>query len=281
MLDGGVQKVMSSDNFAICVIADEKYKWYVPLFLYSMWRFHPDIPVIVFRNYDDDDGEIEQATDSFTESGIYKYNVYDVRGDFKGKDHPYYTAAVRFCMFEKQLSIYDYVLWTDIDMIICDPGNDICRMHVDRISRDKTVCYENFVTQHDGESRLAGVHFIATPWWDATRKERESSLRALSEMRSISRTLDECNLYNIVRRSNLNLSPVSHGSRERWRHHGLHIGDWRYCILHGMKVIVPLPLHVNVLRKLMAEKASKDLIHYIAPNIKYMPEIVKQWSKHL
>jgi MoaA/NifB/PqqE/SkfB family radical SAM enzyme len=213
----------------ICAIVDEAMVEYVPVFLYTAYKAYPDIDVKVFMRCDKD-GVHKNLIDRYIGFGFYDACTVPVHNELtEYTDKINVTKAVRFIEFEKHLIEYDYVLFTDVDMLFVNDG-DIIRKHCEQIEKDKTEVYENWLTIHNGYKRLSGVHFITKAWWDKTRDARGAIATEIKSAGDAEWDTDERELMRIVESSGL---PVSPQEKRIWRHHAIHLGDVQYSIKNG------------------------------------------------
>lgn len=270
-------------RFCICAVSDEEYQWYIPLFLHSLVRFHPEIQPLVFITFPCGDKLKEMINFLVYENAWQQYlvDVSDIAKQY-GK-YQYSAAASRFVEYGDLLQNYEFVLCTDVDMLI-NESYDIVSRHLDKMKSDNTWYYENFLTVTGGKGyRLAGVHFVTQYWWDATYSERnryrEKLIRDYKEspMTPTYRTLDEEILYNVAKNSGLGIPPISKGE---WRHHGIHLGDWKYSIEKGFK---HNPSIENLTRiKLLYSDEIMDAVSCISrksKNYSYLKVVVNDWKR--
>lgn len=203
----------------VCIAAfyDEKMKSYVKMFEYCAKKAYPE----------------------------YDVKTFDISGMNKDK-----APAIRFLYYSSDcLEKYDYVLFTDIDILFMreDPG--FVEQHVDCMNKLGLRCYNNYVV----DNRMIGVHFITKDWWNATRSARQEELEILSNTPEISKTYDEEMLLRIVKKSGL---PTQNSQINLWSEHGIHLGKYR------KRFVDSLPSQQSVLFKsLMTDKVFSDILN--------------------
>jgi len=219
----------SGSRACITAVVDENMMHLVPLFLYTAFKSYPDIDVLVFTRC-----TITPSLKTIVDQ-VIGYGYFDSRVKVIDSEWSEYsnntniTKAIRFIELEKHLDMYEYVLFTDIDMLFVNDG-DIIKRHIEQVQKDKTEVYENWLTVHDGTRRLSGVHFITKKWWEKTKAARESIAQELKCNTVLGWDGDEKVLLSIVEKSSL---PVSPNEKRIWRHHAIHLGDIVYSILNG------------------------------------------------
>ncbi len=267
--------------FCVAVIADDTMRWYVPLFIYSAAMNCPDTRVIVFARYTDHE-RLREIVDSALGTGYYDSVVVDVTSDLIAyPEHPIATATLRFLVFEEQLSMYKYVLWTDIDMLLFSPH--LLKDHVgwlDHIwgeSSSEMALYENGCAIPDGSTlRLSGVHFIKQVWWNKTAEQRSDELKKLEKMVSFPRHYDENVLYNIVVNSGLAV-PEKSAVVPIQRHHGVHLGDWRYGTKESRAPVVTDEIEYQI-RRLMSDVHFETILRESASMVPAIRSIEALWQ---
>jgi hypothetical protein len=127
----------------------------------------------------------------------------------------YYAAVYRFL---KTIEGYDYVLITDIDMLLLAPRGGLLNYYL-RESQKTGGCYSNSSRSPKeklGRRRLTGVHFCKSGWFERTEAARAKYMSLLNAGK-LGRGFfdDETTLFRIVVESGLPLPPRL-GLRERW-----------------------------------------------------------------
>lgn len=194
------------------------YQWYIPLFIDRISKEYPeyDIRVLVVGDIDSD--------------------ILGIPGVFRADAEaypsgPYTTAALRFVYEDAVIRSYDYVLLTDVDMLIYREDPTIVDQHMRDLHKNGLRCYSNYVsTIHDSSPRLPGVHFVTKDWWDITRDSRTHYAEYLLKNGSPAWWFDEVMLYNIAKESGLK---IQNTALNLWCHHGIHIGDYRRSIIRN------------------------------------------------
>jgi hypothetical protein len=204
-------------RLCITTMVSGAYQWYIPLFAYRMRKAYPEYDFRVMIR-----GDIDPAITADIDCVRAYYADTPLDG--------YRTAALRFLIGESVLAEYDYVLFTDIDMMFMRETPNIVDQHMLDLRRSGLECYSNYVSSHidDGRPRLPGVHFITKDWWDRTRPVREKYLETISSPEtSVPWYYDEVMLADIVKQSGL---PIQDKNLNLWAHHGVHLGDYRRAI---------------------------------------------------
>jgi hypothetical protein len=198
-------------RLVITTVVDKNYFSYIPLFIYCVKKAYPEYDIKVFTR-----GKYES-------NGLDRdYIVEMVDTDYG--DSPYITAGLRFLQGDDILQDYEYVLITDIDVMIKHEEPDIIDHHIAFMIQHGLDCYSNSVRN----GRMSGVHFVTNNWWKKTKKAREDFLSAFKKMLENGavprKDDDEIMLANIVE-----LSGLHHTSELISNIHGLHLGKYRTC----------------------------------------------------
>lgn len=266
------------NEFCVATIADENFRWFVPLFIVAAAKNLPDLKILVFARYTGHD-RLREVVDGVLGPGYYDSVVVDVTADMVSyPEHYKATATLRFLEFERELSVFNYVLWTDVDMLLY--SGSILADHKKWMSMlwegiDSTLtCYENNPDIPDGSSRrLSGVHFITQRWWAMTAEQRLIEAEIMQKMNVLSRNYDENVLYNIVLNSGLAL-PTQKVVDTQKRHHGIHLGDWRYDCSKVLYVDAEIEQQI---RKLMSDDGFKNVFHEAAINNPQLKKVEDLW----
>jgi hypothetical protein len=262
----------------VFTLVDANYLWYIPLFVYSVRKSYPeyDVRVAVRNPVGEQDYKhvSSMCLPMFGNRGkIYRYQS-------NAPSTGYCTAALRFLDFENDLNGYDYVLIQDSDMLMFREDLSIVDQHMMHLVHDGTLCYENWITEwNENRPRMAGVHFVTKDWWRRTREVRENELAILTENWTTEYNYDEFLLGRIAQRSRLPLPPYGITSGAKlWRHHGVHIGDWRLNI--DRKFAVPPDVFTyNYIHKLLNDQAFMDIAKESAKHIPFIGTLVARWPQ--
>jgi MoaA/NifB/PqqE/SkfB family radical SAM enzyme len=215
-------RVPLENTMCIAAIADERYRMYVPLFLYCATKSYPEYDIKIFTTYHDHE-EVKKLVDRSVGYGVYDSCIVKSENvAARYSSTPAVSAAMRFVEFEDELSYYDNVLWTDIDMMLF-PDGDLIKKHRDQMKEDGTEYYESFMPLSQ-EQRVCAVIFLVKEWWGKTKQARGDASKWLSNSTSTDATIDEEMLFRIITQSGLTLPPRAF---RKHRHHGNHFGDWR------------------------------------------------------
>jgi len=190
----------------ICLftVVDEKYKWYIPLFITAAKKAYPDYDIRILATFDAEHEPLPEFCNPYV---IYECILH--------KD--FFAANYRFLYSDESLLKYDYVLITDIDIIIMPEKKPLHEFHIGRM---KNAYYENFC--HD-VCQCSGVHFVSHAWWNATEKCRDAWLLFISS-HDLEKDHDEYMLYHIIQESGL---PVPKPEINQDYIHGIHLGKFR------------------------------------------------------
>jgi hypothetical protein len=235
-----------SGSCCIATMVDKNYEPYAPLFAYCAKKAYPEYEVkVIVRNSDEHPSS------------------------------PYATAAMRFLSMEDELSVFDYVLIQDVDMLIFRESLSIVDQHMMHLTRDNTQCYENWITQwRDGNPRMPGVHFVTKEWWARTARARKDELQQLREMDEIPYDHDEFMLGRIVQKSSL---PLPSQTTKLWRHHGVHLGDWRLNMARPGFTPRPDANQMLFIQQALRDEAFLDIADQCAKRIPFVGEVIKSW----
>lgn len=251
-------------NLLIYTICDKEYEWYIPLFARSMALANPkqtfEISVV---------GNVNNAVLDLIDNDkatVFNYNGHDSK--------KYTTASLRFLLPPKQ-STFTHYLITDIDMMFMPENSTIIDQHCKHMEKDGTICFENWISQYiGGDPRMPGVHFVTQQWFEKTESIRKAELDKLVEHGANEYYYDEVMLGRIVRDSGLPLPPQV---AKLWRHHGIHLGDWRINMDrrgHNIPQNVFQKMHIQTLLK--DEKFMK-LSKTCSEHIPLINKIIKKW----
>jgi MoaA/NifB/PqqE/SkfB family radical SAM enzyme len=216
----------NSAELCIAAIVDENMADFIPLFLYTAFKSFPDYDIKVFGRFEDSD-VLRNMVDQHVGYGFYDSCVLQISHELTEYNNtPNVTRSIRFIEFQKYLEKYNYVLFTDIDMLFVNE-TDFVNRHTEQMKTDGTECYENWLTIHNGIERLSGVHFITKEWWSRTAEQRKLEGEKLKTQSSVDWDYDEKMLLRIVTESKLKVSPAE---KRIWRHHAIHLGDIEFAI---------------------------------------------------
>jgi hypothetical protein len=236
-----------SGTLAIMAVIDSNYEPFVPMFKYCIKKYV-----------------------SYADIKIAKISLPE---ELKGKRRV--SAAVRFLEEPEGIGAYDYVLITDIDIMFYSERMTITDQHMNSLEVDCTVAYENWLAETCGnESRLPGVQFVTKKWWEITREARRLEYENLSISDTGSRDYDEFMLGRIVRDSGL---PLPSAKPKLWRHHGVHIGDWRVCAERKAAAHYPVGDEISHIRTLLRDEEFMGLYAEATKAIPYLTKVLKMW----
>ena len=251
----------------IFTACDERYQWYIPMFIKSINMTMPSQAVSVLL-VGKKDNEMLYLCDKYCSN----YEIaYDQRESIPGQ---YGEAAYRFLIDPPTNKKFDYFLITDVDMLMYKERFSIVDIHMHHLKKDETECYENYISEvRAGCPRLPGIMFVTNDWWKKTEQARERELKTLLENGAHEYYYDEMMLGRIVQSSDLPLSTVR---VKLWRSHGVHLGDWRLNM--SRKMIV----QQNVYQKMHIEAMLKNeefmsIVSECSKRIDIMDKILKKW----
>jgi MoaA/NifB/PqqE/SkfB family radical SAM enzyme len=252
-------------NLLIYTICDKGYEWYIPLFARSMTLANPkqNVEISVVNGADD-------KVLSLVENDCIKVVPFD------GKSRPgsYTTASLRFLIPPKQRAFTHYLI-TDIDMMFMPENSTIIDQHCNHMEKNGTICYENWISEYiGGDPRMPGVHFVTQEWFERTDYVRANELNTLLKNGAKDYYYDEVMLGRIVRDSGLPLPPQV---AKLWRHHGIHLGDWRINMDrkgHKIPQNVFQKMHINTL---LHDHKFMELSKICSEHIPLINKIIKKW----
>ena len=262
-------------NLLIYTICDTVYQWYIPLFARSMMLSNPkqnvEISVI---------GELDNRILDLIDSdciNIHELTNIKVNDDINNGVYvtsSYATASLRFLLTPRS-KVYTHYLITDIDMLFMPEKSTILDQHCTHMEKDGTGCYENFISQYiGGDPRMPGVHFITEEWFEKTHHVRDIELNKLLKNGANDYYYDEVMLGRIVRDSGLKLPPQV---AKLWRHHGIHLGDWRINMDRKGKVIPQNVFQKMHIQTLLNDEKFMNLCTICSEHIPLIGKIIKKW----
>lgn len=251
-------------NLLIYTLCDKEYEWYIPLFARSMTLANPKQEVEINVIY----GANDKVLNLIENDNI---KVFEFNGGCFGK---YATASLRFLIPPKQRTFTHYLI-TDIDMMFMPENSTIIDQHCNHIEKDGTICYENWISQYiGGDPRMPGVHFVTQEWFEKTGNVRKYELDKLMQNGANDYYYDEVMLGRIVRDSGLPLPPQV---AKLWRHHGIHLGDWRINMDrkgHNIPQNVFQKMHIHTL---LNDEKFMELAKICSSHIPLIGKIIKKW----
>jgi hypothetical protein len=145
----------------------------------------------------------------------------------------YYSACYRLL---NEVSGYDHVYVTDVDMAIMAETPGLLDFHIGEMAREG-LPYSNSIRsagEPHGRYRVTGLHFVGRDWWEKTRASRRKYMgRLVHGSVGKGRFDDELILRHVILESGMELpskKPLSS------RHHGIHFGILRAYRKHPKKV---------------------------------------------
>lgn len=185
---------------------------------------------------------------------------------------PNVTRMMRF-LWEDGLSAFDYVLITDIDILLHREAETIQNQHGRSMTLRGTQCYDNYI---DAEAKaMLGVHFVTREWWARTRAARQTVLDGLLDA-NLDRRSDERALYRIVQASGLPMAPAD---PLPWNIHGLHLGAHRSAFT-GPNARPPSSFHrLDAIRALEADAVACRLYEEAARELPWLGLMRRWWQR--
>jgi hypothetical protein len=256
-------------GLCIMTVVDYGYLWYAPLFVRCARAACPDAAVRVYCRKDVPQ-EVFDRVQALSGGALQML-----------EEDPYpeggrVAAAMRFLVDDPELRRFDYVLIQDADILMYRETTPLVDQHMRHLKSDGTECYENWGIGVDGVAlRVPGVHFVTKAWWAATEDARRDEKQRLIESGSAEEWgTDELMVGRIIYDSGLPRPPSS--GAKLWRHHGVHLGDWRQQNRNGF---IPRP---DVWQKMHIADLLKDtefiaLAAEAGKHIPLIPEILKRW----
>lgn len=251
-------------NLLIYTLCDKDYEWYIPLFARSMAIANPkqEVEIGVVGDVN------EKILDLINNDKVTIFNYNNTTSE------KYATASLRFLLVPKQ-SAFTHYLITDIDMMFMPEASSIIDQHCKHMERDGTLCYENWISQYiGGDPRMPGVHFVTQEWFEKTESIRKVELNKLLEHGAKDYYYDEVMLGRLVRDSGLPLPPQI---AKLWRHHGIHLGDWRINMDRKGKTIPQNVFQKMHIQTLLKDEKFMELAKICTEHIPLIGKVVKKW----
>lgn len=260
----GIQDV--DGKLLIYTICDSAYQWYVPMFLYSLKKTMPELGIQIRIN-----GEIDKAMlETCGSMAVDTVGVVEISKPVSG----FHTAAMRFLIQPDNAESYDYVLITDVDILHYREDKSIVSQHVHHMKKDGLDYYENYISQRRGEEiRVPGVHFVTREWWKVTKEQREEELAKIMEASTLDYCYDEFMLGRIIVNSGCVIPP---SMAKLWRHHGVHIGDWRLNIERRIMVL-PNTFQKMHIHALINDPDFMEIAARCGERIPIVEKMLKRW----
>lgn len=251
-------------NLLIYTLCDKDYEWYIPLFARSMAIANPkqEVEIGVVGDVN------EKILDLINNDKVTIFNYNNTTSE------KYATASLRFLLVPKQ-SAFTHYLITDIDMMFMPEASTIIDQHCKHMERDGTLCYENWISQYiGGDPRMPGVHFVTQEWFEKTESIRKVELNKLLGHGAKDYYYDEVMLGRLVRDSGLPLPPQI---AKLWRHHGIHLGDWRINMDRKGKTIPQNVFQKMHIQTLLKDEKFMELAKICTEHIPLIGKVVKKW----
>ena len=210
------------------------YQKYIPYYIYSIWKTHPDSYIKIFSETSLDP-TIEEVLEFFKnknienfeviilETSIDEYMVYRMKGGG-------IKTLIRYLIDKKYFKEFEYVYVGDIDILFLPEVESILDFHIKQLNILKLPFSNKVRINKDGEltKRLTGLHFFKTKEYFEkinpiiSRIKKDTTYRD-KYLEGIDR--DESFLYKLNKEA-FDFDPklVSRAQRP-W--HGLHLGITR------------------------------------------------------
>lgn len=206
------------DRLLISTVVDEKYQYYIPLFVLCLARDYPKYDIKIFTH-----GKISANVKEALK--VAGGNCMLVKGVFDGWiKYKYSPISWRFLVPPKHYKGYDYVYITDIDMMIIKEKVGLLKFHKMEM-KTTGLCYSNSLrnAKHwKGTRSLTGLHFFNRAWPKKTEKARKYYAKLVkSGARGEKREYDGSLLYKMAKKSGLGIPGKKPLVK---RHHGIHLG---------------------------------------------------------
>ena len=202
----------------ISTVVDEKYQYYIPLFVLSLAMNYPEYDIKIFTH-----GKINSVVIKALE--IAGGNCELIPGVFdEWVKYKYSPISWRFLVQPKHYEGYDYVYVTDIDMMIIKEKVSLLTFH--KLEMQKTgLCYSNSLRNRkhwQGHKSLTGLHFFNQVWLKKTETARKHYAKLVKKgLRGKVREFDGRMLYKMAKVAGLKFPEKKPLVK---RHHGIHLG---------------------------------------------------------
>lgn len=252
------KELMKISNIGTCCIftvVTGSYVWYTPMFLFMLRKAYPEYTARILTDSDD--------TEILTQTGVEKCMPFG-----RMVDAGYRAACKRFLFSDEILRSFDYVLITDIDIMIIREANSIVDQHMLSLRKNNLECYDNYTANGD---RCPGVHFVTRDWWNRTKTARAEEANAIERQEIVEYDYDERMLKRIIGYSGL---PIPSARANLWAHHGEHLGAWR----RGN----PQVWNTAAVQQMLNDKEFMDIADYCsgkAPELKIAETFNKMRTK--
>ena len=231
-MNKGTGKAKQMRRAFVTVCTADHFQHYIPLYLYCLRNYGADVHVFVR-------GEIDDMTNAALDViGLYIHCI--VEGIFLG--YPFdvsTTNCLRFIVDTPVLRGYDYLMITDIDLLLFE---DPFPWHINGLT-DQPFCGHHGpykfpkrpgISPWVGDmERVAGGFLLVTKdWWkktDAARKEYGKQLFEVDTKFGTYRESDEVMLARIIKDSGMSV-PESKYFPPSLR--GVHLGDFKSSMSH-------------------------------------------------
>jgi len=233
------------------VCTDDRFQYYIPMFIHTCKRAYPEYPVKVFLR-----GRLDDITRSAI--SLIPYKGYTVEENF-GKDFPHRVSScnsIRFILGKDHFPKCDIVYFTDVDFLICNhvPLQPLADFYWNKMEAMGQPCLAargpisgikrpEVCESWDGKfTRIAaGVFGVKYPdYFDATKKARRFYEEVLKSGRcdghdnhaaASYREYDEVMLCRILKDSKLKIPKSKYryvnGEVANSHYRSIHVGDFK------------------------------------------------------
>jgi len=192
-----------------------------------------------------------------------------VESDDHYHDDGFLTAALRFLDGDKWYGNTDYVLITDVDILIQRENPTLLDQHLLSMEKNGLDCYDNYtVNSIESSPILPGVHFVTQDWWNKTKSIRHKYLKEITSLKEVPEQTDEKVLGKIVVESGLKRPPKT---QNLWAIHGIHLGYYRRK-LNRKNTIQMDATHQQYVKRLRKDSEFIDLVNSCGQDL---PEILE------
>lgn len=210
------------------------YQKYIPYYIYSIWKTHPDSFVKIFIEKDLE-LNIYEILEYLKKNKIGNFEIIKLKTSFE--EYTKYKmkgggvkTLIRYLIGEEHFNTFDYVYIGDIDILFLPEEMSVPDFHIRQLSKLRLPFSNKVRVDVNGEAtqRLTGLHFFKTKEYFErispiiTRVKEDKAYRE-KYMHGLKR--DEEFLYKINQEAfNFDVKTVSMAERP-W--HGLHLGITR------------------------------------------------------
>lgn len=289
------------------VCTDDRFQYYIPIFLYSAKRAYPNYPVLIYLR-----GRLDDCVRDAVRAIPYKgYRILE--NQFL--DYPHRLSmcnALRFVLGEKDFPSCDVVYFTDIDFIITPHKPALADFYYDKMKEIGQPCLaargpitgfhrpEICAEWNKEFTRIAaGVYGVMYPdYFKATKKAREKYRNILHQGASDEydrhpaasyREYDEVMLYRILKDSGLKTPRHKYAyiNKEKANSHyrSIHIGDFKTQFRKRFKSMSKMmrilsPANAKYFQDMDMDKSWKKISGAMCEKQKSIHKEIRRIRKH-